>query len=576
MRTKRLLALLFSLAFVCIHLSACAGRTESPHEPLTIITGCKDYTAFETAFKKVYPEVNLRFISYKGHNTTSYLNRLLEVGEIPDIYTLTVLPDAELQKQCLIDLSRYDFSARYAVSRLSECSVGGSVYMLPGNYAVLGIYYNKTLFEKYGWEVPESFTELEALLPEIRSVGVEVSTTALDPIGCVFQYLFNLGDTVFLRTPEGLDWTERFLRGEVNADDAWQSTIQYMQKWIDLGLINDNWRGKTAKEAAAHFAEGNTAFFITGEAFRFSQNEDGSGDRYGLMPWLSQDGSNNRYITNTSCYYGLNAELEKPCNKQKLEDALKFMDFISTKEGQRLLPVKEQQLLLPLTDAGPEYDENYQEIVRMLNAGYGAPLAYRGWEDIIVPLGKACMQWITGESTGDNTIAAMNRARSNAMRNDTGACAYLKNSLTLEETAHLVGEAFAAEAKADCALISLGEYHAGKENELGVNGRLFKGAVDDVILSTINPLGWVGSIKTFSLTGAEIKQLANEGFDKYHDGTPFPYVLTLADNTQLADDKTYTVVICGYTKALETHGRMQDTGIVGMDALRDYLTRLSE
>ena len=87
---------------------------DAPHEPLTIITGNRDYTEFEKEFKKRYPEINLEFISYKGKNATEYLNRLFESGDIPDICTQDVLPDAELQKKYLIDLSGYDwFGAQF-------------------------------------------------------------------------------------------------------------------------------------------------------------------------------------------------------------------------------------------------------------------------------------------------------------------------------------------------------------------------------------------------------------------------------------------------------------------------------
>lgn len=567
MKTKRLFVLLLAVITVCAPLNSCADGSKATHEPLTVVTACKDYTEFEKEFKKAYPEVNLKFISYSGHNSTSYLHRLLEAGQAPDIYTSNVLPDTNLQKEYLIDLSGYDFSTKYAVSRLNECSIDGSIYMLPCSFSVLGIYYNKTLFENHGWTVPASFQELEELVPKINAAGVEVSATALELTGSGFQYLFNLGNTVFLRTPEGLDWAEQFLNGKVTSDAAWAGTIEYMQKWIDLGVINGNWYGKTTKEAIESFTEGNTAFFIHGGTFRFSQNEDGSGDRYGLMPWLSMDGSNNRYITNTACYFGLNADLEEPRNKQKLEDALKFMDFISTQQGQSLLSGKQQ--LLSLEGGG---SEEWKEVMKTLNAGFSAPLAYKGWEDLIVPVGSECLKWYAGKSTGEQVIDVMNRTVKSSIQNETDSCAYITEDLTLEETARLVGLAFADAAKADCSLISLGDYHEGKENELGVNGRLFKGAVNDVIISTVNPLGWVDTVKTFTLTGSEIKQLAQKGFDLYGDGNPFPYVLTVTGDTKLDDSKKYKVVICGYTDEVKAQGEMQDTKVCGMDALRNYLT----
>ena len=168
MKINKLATLLLALITAVMTFASCMGQSEAVHEPLTIITAHKDYTQFEKAFKQAYPEVNLQFISYSGHNSTSYLHKILEAGQAPDIYTSNILPDKELQKQYLIDLSGYDFTSKYAVSRMNECSIEGSIYMLPCNYSVLGIYYNKTLFEKHEWEVPSSFNELEELIPKIK------------------------------------------------------------------------------------------------------------------------------------------------------------------------------------------------------------------------------------------------------------------------------------------------------------------------------------------------------------------------------------------------------------------------
>ena len=175
MKTKKYVACFLAVLCIIPLIASCFGSTEkSKHAPLTILTARKDYTEFAKAFKEAYPEVELQFISYDGENATYYTHKLLEVGQAPDIYTSGVLPDAELQKKGLIDLSVYDFSAKYAVSRLNECGVEGAIYLLPCNYSVLGIYYNKTLFEKHGWKAPESFRELEALVPQIRAANVDL------------------------------------------------------------------------------------------------------------------------------------------------------------------------------------------------------------------------------------------------------------------------------------------------------------------------------------------------------------------------------------------------------------------
>lgn len=563
---------LFLITVFLVIFASCSSIESTVHEPLTIITAKKDYTEFEKAFKKAYPDINLQFISYDGNNSTEYLHRILESGNAPDIYTSDILPDEEVQEKYLLDLSGYEFSSKYTVSRLNECSVKGAIYMLPCNYSVFGIYYNKTLFEKYGWEVPKSFNELEALAPEIKKANVNLAVTELEFTGSAFQYLFNLGDTTFLRTPSGVLWVDEFQIGKVSADKVWDDTLKYIQKWIDLGLINGNSYGLTLNECNEKFTEGNTAFYICGRSIKFSQLENSLGYKYGIIPWLSEEGTNNRYITCTNCYYGLNADLEKPENKQKLNDALKFMEFISTKEGQRLLPGGEIDLL-PLQNDGTDENDEYREVIKMLNDGYSAPLAYAGWEDVIVPVGSECIKWYIGESSSDKVIEVLNKSMQDSQNGTAKSYCTVVDDLKLTETAHLVANAFIEATGADCALISLGEYHNGLENPYGVNGCLWSGDVTDPIICTINPLGWINTISTAELTGQKIQELLQTGFDLYGDGNPFPYILTLPDDKTLVDDETYTVVICGYISKQRNSPPLHDTGICGMDALRSYFSK---
>lgn len=60
-------------------------------------------------------------------------------------------------------------------------------------------------------------------------------------------------------------------------------------------------------------------------------DSDAATDEFGLMPYLSEDGSKNVYILSVGRYYGLNKKLED--DSQKLEDALKVMEVLSTVEG---------------------------------------------------------------------------------------------------------------------------------------------------------------------------------------------------------------------------------------------------
>ena len=62
----------------------------------------------------------------------------------------------EVSDSIFYDLSAEDFTSLYNQSVLNNMSSGGSLYQLPINSSIQGIFYNKSLFESYGWEIPET------------------------------------------------------------------------------------------------------------------------------------------------------------------------------------------------------------------------------------------------------------------------------------------------------------------------------------------------------------------------------------------------------------------------------------
>lgn len=133
-------------------------------------------------------------------------------------------------------------------------------------------------------------------------------------------------------------------------------------------------------------SEENTAFFV-GSLHTWNTKEDETGDVIKPLPYLSQDGTQNMFITSTVRAYGLSKKLEEPGNEQKLEDALKVMELLSTDEGMmrimeryettsaRICSLKDWEM----PESSPYYD--YKDFIA---EGHVAPLIYAGWENIMV------------------------------------------------------------------------------------------------------------------------------------------------------------------------------------------------
>lgn len=81
-------------------------------------------------------------------------------------------------------------------SRLQDVFDNGAIYLLPSTYNCYGITYNKTLLKKYGWELPNSFAELEELAAKAKEAGVDLCLPQIQYPGYGFQYLCNIADAI--------------------------------------------------------------------------------------------------------------------------------------------------------------------------------------------------------------------------------------------------------------------------------------------------------------------------------------------------------------------------------------------
>lgn len=553
---------------------------EQEHEPITIMDANRDYTKLIELVHETYPEINVEIEAYKGHNMSAYMKKQLVTGSMPDIYCTSQQWDGELQKEHLVDLSQYEVTERYNQVRLNEYDVDGGIYLLPYDYNILGIGCNKSLLERNGLAVPTSFAQLrDETIPALKAAGIETSACLVNLPGSVFQFFMQVGMTDFLNTLEGRAWQKAFLRGEATAEEGLTQNLSMFQQWIDCGMVNLNYGKMESRDLLEEFKKGNTAFFM-GSFAAFFQNVDGSGDHYVLLPYLSEDGSQNAYVSQISRSYGLSKELEKPGNEQKLEDALHVLEVLSTNEGYAAVINDVTSSMCTIKDFKLPEDSPYAEAVEMINEGYCAPLVYSGWEDYIAPFGEAIRSWIAGDITGEDALRALDDLQQQKLANGSTIYTTVTEELTTEQAAQLCGQMFLEATGADAALISYNIYQpevpSNLEDGYGANGRILVGDMTEEDIVIFLPTGWYDAIETTEQTGAAIKQMAKDGCDLRSNGYPYPYVFMTKDGQPLEDDKVYSVILCGYEKAKKDELNLQDTGVIGLDAAEAYLKHVDE
>ena len=584
MKRKKIIA--WALTTVCTVLlfAGCgAGNksadTSDDHPVITMNAPYRNMSTFVDKVKEKYPEINLEIIPYNGQNTTAYMQAMRKTGEMTDIYFTTYYAPGRYDDEAdFLDLSSYDFTGEYVQSRLREVTLNGGIYMLPMGYNALGITYNKTLLDENGWELPTSFKELEELAPKVEEAGYTLCLDQLQYPGFGFQFLCNIADTGFLSTIDGQKWQEAYLKGEANVSDTPEMVedIKLIDKWRDLGMLNANGTPDSDADTKAEMVKGNTLFLI-GNSNDLS-SESGAQDEFRLMPYLSEDGDQNVFVLNVSRYVGLNKKLGEEGNEQKLEDALHVMEVLSTVDGMESLePSQVNSRLLPLKDAEVGEDSYYADVLDELNSGHAAAFIYSGWENVVVPLGETMLDYIKGNADVDDVIKAFDDNQHLITENKVKTYTTVTETLDMDTCAKLVGICFAKAVNADAALISTNPWIYDKDahemNKEGVSGALFPMRISDEEIVSIIPTGWTDDIQTVTLTGKRIKELMKSGYERTGNSVSFPYVLASKEGMKFEDDTTYTIAICGVSDEVKEEGNIQDTGVLGLDAAKAYLSQ---
>ena len=558
--------------------STSAASSSKSHEPLSICTPFRDVNAFIEVVHKYYPEINFDVIPYAGANATAFMQSQLRSGEIPDIYTTSVYTPGQFDSaDKLMDLSGYDFTTNYVQARLHEsASDDGAIYMLPNYFNAIGITYNKKILQDNGWTLPTSLKELEELAPKVRDAGYNFCLNQLQYPGYGFQYLCNILDTGYFNTLDGREWQKKFLNGEANFSDTPEmvENLKLLQRWRDLGMLNSEHSFEKDADTAAEMAKGNSLFML-GSINDFTNYGANPAD-FGLMPYLSENGEQNIFMLSTIRFTGLSKKLEEPGNEQKLEDALHVMEIMSSVEGMEALNGSvPTTALTPLKDA-PVVEGTYysEDVLEQINAGYTAPFIYAGWENVVVVDGNASISFIRGEMDLNQLTAALDDSQKLILDNSSQIITTVTETIPNEDCACLVGIVFTEASNADLALVSLDKWFPENHddgNGNGVSGCLYPLPLTDNEVTSILPTGWRGNIETYTLTGKRIKELAETGYNYKDKGLYFPYVMVTKDNFTLDENATYTVAICGATDAVKEEGNVQDTGILGLTAMEDYL-----
>lgn len=614
---KKILAWVLVLAMLTSMLASCGTRNSDPAEDentLTLLVGQQQHIPLLEAMQEKFPEINFEFEYYSGGNHSYYISERISHGDAGDLICYTVFTSLDEHTSQFYDLSGTSLTGALNDDVIPMLDVNGSIYQIPGPLDTRCISYNKTMFQEYGWEVPNNFDELVELVKQIRIDAPEIT-----PIASAGQaaYYFSIPAAIsqagFLSTSKGYEWEQAFFAGEVSAREGFEEGLAGTQRLIDAGAFDaEKFAGQWNLETAMINREAAMNIQWAGINNLFVASENGSTeDEFGLMPFFGPNEGDKVIVFNSTGYWSINRRLGEPGNEKKLENALKVMEWLTSEEGQNLLRTNKTQI--PVTKVDFDMDPRIAELLKYTENGYKAPMMYTGYEHLLVETGNVVAQAVLNndpEGMAEAFIQTADSMNKEFLENKEVSLygSYLKDDLNEEQTSLLMTDILLDTGMGDFALSTHTGKHNGTTNYYGTAGTLYAGGINSQDVTTLISESRI-MVATLDLTGAEVRTLLEQGkgmydteWNAWHKDEPFaenadelpqeyfPYYWSGLDVTmengkvtsmklngvELSDTEIYTVIFteCDYPRAYRDVAVISE--LMVQDMLVNYFMKTPE
>lgn len=203
----------------------------------------------------------------------------------------------------------------------------GSLYAVPGALSVLGVFYNKELIAQAGISsLPKTLDEFESDLQSIKDAGIPpFSVGGLDWGGFqLWNSLVNvLGDVTDYR-----NWVYGTSGSTIETEGA-TDAMSKMVEWVGKGYIPADHNATASSDAQATFANGGSAFLVTGN-WAASAIEKDMGDNVGFMLMPSASADVPSIAAGSSVAFSISSKTENP------DVAAAFLDYMSSPEAAQI------------------------------------------------------------------------------------------------------------------------------------------------------------------------------------------------------------------------------------------------
>jgi raffinose/stachyose/melibiose transport system substrate-binding protein len=322
-------------------VAACGGSNESKEsgagsQPEQVVLTMYMANTSDTAYM---PEVNRRFEEQNPgikielqtapvDQFETVIKTKLASGDAPDIFTVFAgtKKDSFVKAGYLMDLSNEPWVARLTDSAKEIASKDGKVYGLPNRQNLIGVIYNKKIFNELGIAVPNNWDEFLAACEKIKNAG-------LTPLGLGLkdQYVTQL--IPYAMAPSAIyrdnpDFDKNMYAGsQTFTGSPWEQMMQDYVGLNDKGYFNKDTLGTSNDQVIQMMAAEDIAMTVTLHGRIAALRTANPNLELGMFPLPYVSAGEPVWVSSMPSLYGsIYAKTEHPA------EAKKYLEFLASPE----------------------------------------------------------------------------------------------------------------------------------------------------------------------------------------------------------------------------------------------------
>lgn len=466
------------------------------------------YNEFEELIENQFPDVDIVMV-HDGSNSPAFPLRqgLINGVERDLILTRSAPAVSDIAPEYLLDLSNQEFVGNYYLTSLDACTnQDGKLYYLPGPSDIYGVIYDRTMFEKQGWQIPHSYSEFVQLIDTINNSGltavekhggeeIVVSYKALQPsikFPDAFQIVFNtfVYDTVY-RGADNLQWLVDYRNGNSSMIGHMEPAAEILLRLFEDGILSiEDWTVRPYTRSQMMY-EWHSAAMIFENQNAYMTNMDmspeGEWHEVGMLPFWTSDNPDSDYLYSIPSYYIAVNKAAAEESDEKKQLLLDIVAFLSTPEVQQALV--HEGIQISNVRGVPIVTDNFsEEIIDTITEGRIISNFFFFYSDdqktVEKMMHSTVDELVSGTISVEEWLLAADEVRDNYLGGVYEASEVYgkaERTLTRMEAALVVGDMYRHVTGAQIALV-----YAGR-NADGVNGFLYEGDITEDSLYYISP-----------------------------------------------------------------------------------------